>query len=108
MTGSSPLIASEFDDHAVLLEWIGLESGTDAASGRGYGLSPHRLAEIDLAAIGERTGAGADGAADQSTLDRSPDQSAADKSHARADPAAAEGAIRGAVAARAQREERQG
>jgi hypothetical protein len=69
-------------------------------------LPPDRLAEINLLLIGERTSAGADGAPDQRSSDRSTEQPAADSTGASADAAATEGAIRCAGAARAQREER--
>jgi len=77
-------------------------------AGRSFGLLPDRRAEIDLILIGEHAGSGADGAADQCALKRSPDQSSADGAGRGADPAAAEGAIRRAASACSQDEERNG
>jgi len=70
-------------------------------------LAPDRLAEVDLIGVGERAGTGADRAADQRTRGRVPEQRAADRAGASAHGAAADGAIRGAGAARAEREKRQ-
>jgi len=63
------------------------------------------VAEIDLAVIGERASAGANGTPDQRTFERRPDQESAKRPDTGTDPAAADGAVSGAVATRAQGED---
>jgi len=63
------------------------------------GLSPNRPAEIDLASIGERSGAGTDSAADRCALEGSTDHQSAECADAGADSAAAKGAVASGVAA---------
>src|SRR5512147_2198988 len=70
------------------------------------GLTPNRLAKIDLIAVGKRSGAGADGAADQRALERSADYQPAERADSGADPAAAYRAVTGAATASAEREQR--
>ena len=72
-----------------------------------FPLPPDGLAEIDLVLIGERTSAGADGASDRRSFDRSAEQPAADRTSPGADSAATDGAIRCAATARAQCDERE-
>jgi hypothetical protein len=56
-------------------------------------LPPDRLAKIDIVLIGDRTGAGADGTADQRSFDRCPEQSAAYDADTGTDSTATKGAI---------------
>src|SRR3954471_16555043 len=73
--------------------------------GMGLRLAPDRPAEIDRVLIGERTGAGADGTADQRAFERCSEHQPAERTDAGADSRPAEGAVSRAVAARREGED---
>jgi hypothetical protein len=68
---------------------------------------PNRPSEVDLIARGERTGAGADGAADQRAFKRGAEQRTADGANTGANATAGESAIAHGVATCAQSEQRE-
>jgi hypothetical protein len=71
-------------------------------------LAPDWLSEIDLAGVGEGTGAGTHCAADQRAFERGTHESAADGADTGTDSAAGESAIAGSIAAAGKSEKRQG